>query len=154
MTKMEIIPGKSVGNILFGMDEESVVKLLGEPDFMEVFSEDSSEMTRVFSYFDKGLTLYFDEEDVFLLGCMEIDSYDFYLFGQNIARLSQNDFKKFLSENDVHDLYEENDEHQEALVSDSLSASFYFEFDALISVQIGVFVDDEEKPLWPEDLKR
>jgi len=34
-------------------------------------------------------------------------------------------------------------------VAEVLSATFYFEFDTLISVQLGVNTDEEENPLWP-----
>lgn len=150
MAKEEIFPGKGIGNAIFGMEEESIVKSFGEPDFMESYSEESFGSTHVLYYFEKGLTLYFDEEDAYRLGCIEVDSYDFYLFGKNIARLSKKDFKKFLSENKIFDLVEEDDEHQEALFSDSLSIAFYFEYDSLISLQLGVFTDEKERPIWPE----
>lgn len=150
MEKMEIFPGKGVGNFFFGMNLERCIHGFGEPDFKETLSEEFFGKVHVLCYFEKGLTLYFDEEDDFRLGCIEVDSYYFNLFGKNIARLSRKDLKRFLAENTIEDLHEENDEHQEALVSDSLSISFYFEFDSLISVQMGVFLDEKEKPLWPE----
>lgn len=148
---MEILPGKGAAGLFFGMDEDHVVQKYGKPDFIENISEDFFGKTHVFFYFDKGLTFYFDEEDSYRLGCIEVDSYDFFLFGENIARISKNHLEKILLNNNITDLYEENDEHQEALVSDSLFISFYFEFDTLISVQIGVPTDEEDKPLWPEN---
>jgi hypothetical protein len=148
-TSVNLLPGKGMDDLFFGMDETHIEKKLGSPDFKEVFEDKEFGKTRVLYYFDQGLTFYFDEEDDFRLGCLEVDAMAFSLWGENIARISKKKLKKFLSEKGITEIEEEKDEHQDALVAEVLSATFYFEFDTLISVQLGVNTDEEENPLWP-----
>ena len=145
-----LVPGTGFGNLLFGMDEPAVTEKMGAPDFQEVFEEGALGSTRVLYYFDRGLALYFDEEDGFRLGCLEVDSMEFFMWDRNIARISKKELLEILKEKGITDIDEENDEHQDALSVESLSANFYFEFDTLISVQLGVFSDDMDRALWPD----
>lgn len=143
-------PGRGFGNLVFGMNETMVMEKMGIPDFQEVFEDAAFGSTKVFYYFDQGVSLYFDEEDEFRLGCLEVDSMEFFLWNQKIARISKKKLKQILGEKGILDIEEESDEDQDAFIIDSLSASFYFEFDTLISVQLGVFTDDMERPVWPD----
>ncbi|TWI75534.1 hypothetical protein LZ24_00581 [Desulfobotulus alkaliphilus] len=146
-----LIPGKGVGGLVFGMLEDQVEALLGEADFKDIIDDGDSGKTRVLYYFDQGLTLYFDEEDAFRFGCFEVESMAFDLFGENIARLPKKKLKNFLQKNNIHEIFEEKDEEQDFFDIDALSATFYFEFDTLISVQMGFFTDEKDQPIWPAE---
>lgn len=148
-TPLCLLPGKGIHDLFFGMDEKNIEKKLGSPDFKENFEDLGYGKTKVFYYFEKGLTLYFDKEDDFRLGCLEVDGMVFYLWDSEISRISKEKLKEILLGKGISDLVEEKDEHQDALVTESLSATFYFEFNTLISVQMGVYTDGDEMPLWP-----
>ncbi|MCW7754970.1 hypothetical protein OOT00_13340 [Desulfobotulus sp. H1] len=142
-------PGRGVDSIPFGSDEKFVVASLGLADFTDLIKEKTLGSTKVLYYFDRGITFYFDEEDGYRLGCIEVEGFSIFMFDQNVARISKEELKNVLRKNGIEDWYEDNDEEQEALTSDSLAATFYFEFNTLISVQIGVCTDQEENPIWP-----
>ncbi|TYT74167.1 hypothetical protein [Desulfobotulus mexicanus] len=146
-----LIPGKGVNGLVFGMSEPQVEALFGEADFKDILNDAGTGKTRVLYYFDQGLTLYFDEEDAWRFGCFEVDSMQFDLFDQNIARLSKTQLKNFLQKNNINEIIEEKDEEQDCLEVDDLSASFYFEFDTLISVQMGFYTDEMDQPIWPAE---
>lgn len=148
-TQSNLLPGVGVDTLVFGMAEGQLEALLGAPSLVEEFDEPETGHSRVHHYFEKGLVLYFDAEDDFRLGCLEMDALAFSLWGKPVARISKEDLKGYLAEKGTWEIVEAIDDHQDALEVDALSATFYFEHGVLISIQLGVLVDGGDQPLWP-----
>ncbi|MCL2845063.1 MAG: tRNA (guanosine(46)-N7)-methyltransferase TrmB [Chitinivibrionia bacterium] len=111
--------GKGLGNELrFGMRFEEVKKILGEPSEIEnseVPSADGEDFgdTVAWIYDELGATLYFDEEDEWKLGTIEVDDDDFELGGKKLIGKGIKDVKNILQNMNINDINEEEIEAEE-----------------------------------------
>ena len=149
--KRNLRPGFGVDGLVFGMDVTTVHETAGQPDLEEAFDDEEVGHILVHHYFEKGIVCYFDAEDDFRLGCIEVDHLEMMIEGTEVSRISKDGLRDVLGAMDAGDIEADEDDHQDALVAEDWAASFYFEFNELISVQLGVLTDSTDMPLWPEE---
>lgn len=85
MEPMEILPGKGVGPLRFGMTPEQVAELLGEPSKLVLDNEGDKTAT----YIQQGLDLDFRASDGFRLVSISVRAINVTIDGAGMATMSQ-----------------------------------------------------------------
>ncbi len=142
---MEIRPGKSVGQLLFGLTEPELVCVLGPPD--KRYRTDSNALR--LQYFGSRTEFSIEPDNGDRFGWVEVHSPDATLFGHRVVGEPIASVLALVSavlgEEPEHDDY------------GSLETFFYprnwvelqVEFGRVVSVNCGVLYDEADEPLWP-----
>jgi hypothetical protein len=151
MQENDIKLGEGIGPLKFGLSMEEVESLMGEPEEIEE-SEDEDEFEhKVWNYWEEGYSFYFDDEDDYRLSCIETANPDVTLFGNKIFGMTQKEVEAMLAEKGISDPEREKLETGETRVSfEKEMIDMYFENDALISINFGVYITDDLEVKWPE----
>ncbi len=149
--KFTIVPGYGVGELKFGLSRDEVKAILGSPEDETLFDEPEIGKTVAWNYWRKGISVYFEEEDDYRLGCMEVEGGELFVWDENVYGYSREKVMELASKHGISDFTEEKDDHSECLSMDSAGLNFFFEEDEVISVQAGVLIsdDEEEEACWP-----
>ena len=91
---MNIIPLKGVEDILFGVCNSDIQKLLGQPDVIKNLGAKDGIRSETYIYNSLGLELYFDEDANFGLWGISITDSSVSLFDVNPIGLSEADLLK------------------------------------------------------------
>ena len=138
--------------LLFGSRFDDVKNALGEPDSVDnsqVPSSDGEDVgdTVVWIYDKLGITLYFDEEDEWRLGTIEVDDKEFSLKGEKFIGRSFIDVKRTLENMGIGEITEEKFDVEESggvetqlLFSESMCFNVWFE--------LGVCTEIQWSPFW------
>ena len=141
----EIKPNEGLGVFKFGSDINEIIKALGEPDETEILNDDDFE-TKIISYWESGLTFFFEGENNTIFTCVEADNEKLTLFGKEVIGKSEADIIALLKENAYTELDTEEEEWGEKrLTCEELALDFYFEEDELVSVSWASLNDFEEE---------
>ena len=127
MENLEINLKNGLNVINFGCTMEKVTALLGEPQDIENLDMDD-ESTTVLNYWDKGITLFFEDSNKPSLGCIEVSNKDATLFGKKIFLLSEEEIIQLMKENGYTE-YETDTEvwGEKRLTYEDLMVDFYFD---------------------------
>ena len=138
---LEIKPEKGLGDFNFGMHIKEVTEFFGEPDETEILNDEDFE-TRINSYWEKGLTFFFEGDGNSVLACIETDNEDVTLYGRKIIGATEAEVVALMAENGYKDWEEENEEWGEKRITfEDIALDFYFENDELISVSWATLED-------------
>jgi hypothetical protein len=147
---LEIKPCIGLSNIPFGASMNDIEKILGKAEESEVLDDLDDCSSVVWHYWDQGFSIFFDENNQQLFGCVEIDNENTLLWGQKIFTLSEKqiidlfkskNYKKF--ETEVHDWGERR------LSFDDANIDFYFEKNKLSSINYGKPLNDSHILILP-----
>lgn len=157
--KKTIELGRGISDeLLFGSRFDDVKNVLGEPgavDNSQVPSSDGEDAgdTVVWIYDRLGITLYFDEEDEWRLGTIEVDDKEFSLKGEKLIGRSVIDVKRTLENMGIGEIAEEKFDGEESdgvethlLFSESMCLNVWFEF--------GVCTEIQWSPFWENGQQR
>ncbi len=137
MEYLEINPKTGLNEIIFGNTIEKVTALIGEPQDIENLDMDD-ESTIVLNYWDKGITLFFEDSNKPSLSCIEISNIDATLFGDKIFILSEEKIIQLMSDNGFTDYEVETEAWGEKRMTyEELMIDFYFENNKLSVVSWG-----------------
>ena len=139
MIQIKIIPLKGIEGLEFGASVDQTIDLFGEPDEKEKIKDDISEAeSLVYHYWEKGFSIFFNQEAKLKLTCFEVDAEDTLLWGELIFNMKESEiidlFRKngfSLSESENHEWGEKRLSFDEALMD------LYFENGSLVSVNFG-----------------
>ena len=142
---MEIRPGIGVGQILFGLTEPELVRVLGSPD--KRYRTDSEALR--LQYFGLRLEFSIEPDNGDRYGWVEVHSPEATLFGHCVVGEPIAQVFSLISE-----ALGEEPEHEDY---GSLETFFYprnwvelqVEFGRVVSVNCGVVYDDADEPQWP-----
>jgi len=150
--KKTIELGRGISDeLLFGSRFDDVKNALGEPDSVDnsqVPSSDGEDIgdTVVWIYDKLGITLYFDEEDEWRLGTIEVDDKEFSLKGEKLIERSFIDVRRTLENMGIGEIAEEKFNADEAdgvetqlLFSESMCFNVWFEFGVCTEIQWSPF---------------
>jgi len=144
---LEIKPNEGLGDFNFGLDISNIVKSFGEPDETEILKEEDFE-TKIISYWEKGLTFFFEGENNTIFLCVEADNEDLTLYGEKIIGKNEAFISNLMTSKGFTVTETEEEEWGEKrLTYEDLALDFYFEEDELISVSwasLDDLEDDEE----------
>ncbi len=164
MSKLtEIIPGRGLGELLFGATFQETRAILGDPDDIGRSEFDDDEdgeisVSEVWTYGDLGICAHFDDDDDFRLGMLSVSTKNFSLEGLSLMEKKEEKVLELLKplnfgpmeEEDV--LFEDDDDAPDGrLVSfEEKEIEFWFEDGTLTEIQWSPFWIDDNNRLWPE----
>lgn len=144
--KLEIGLLDGLDELKFGDSPETVKNLLGEPVEIEDIGEEVDEDldTILWSYDELGLTVFFEGKNNHVLSCFETDNEATTLFGKKLFSLDENAIIELMKENGLTMMDAEEEEWGEKRVSfDEALIDFYFQKNKLVTVNWGVFVNED-----------
>ena len=144
--KLEIGLLDGLDELKFGDSPETVKNLLGEPIEVEDIGEEVDEDldTILWSYDELGLTVFFEGKNNHVLSCFETDNEETTLFGKKLFPLGEKEIIELMKENGLTMIDSEEEEWGEKRVSfDEALIDFYFSKDKLVTVNWGVFVNED-----------
>ncbi len=149
---LEIRPMQGFGVLNFGVNQEEVRKILGEPAEKETIDvEGEIHEVEVWSYWDQGYSLYFEKDLGNVCTNFETDHEDVTLFGKKVFELSLDAVVALMQENGYNEVeVEDDDELEETIVFfHEAHMQFVFDKDKMVLVSWAVAMDDKDNILWP-----
>jgi hypothetical protein len=152
----QIVPGKGLGDIQFGMLREDVQKLLGDPDEVEtqVHDEEEEDITEAWHYDELEVSLSFEKVEDWRLCTIAVSNEDATLEGHEIIGLSKSELLEVLKKLGMKELTEEDWSSAEApdywsVTSEADEMVFWIEDDVVMDIQWGPLFVDEDTINWP-----
>jgi hypothetical protein len=137
-TQIEILINEGFGNVRFGQTMEEIRVALGDPEETEMHDEDEETDVVIWHYWERGYSVFFEQEAGFHFSCSEINNPETILWGQKIFTLNKDQIKSLFEEktykeieNEVHEWGEERLSIIDAMID------FYFEGTKLVSINFG-----------------
>ena len=150
MKDNNILIGKGLKSVRFGMTMDQVKEIFGEPDEMEKYTDDddSDNETITYHYDEQEISMSFDEMTDWLLVTLAVSSVDFNFEGLKLIGLDyDNVMKKIakleLGEAVIEDLPEEEGIQQKLVSFDDVAVSFWFEDDILSEIIWGPVSEED-----------
>ncbi|MBW6489781.1 MAG: hypothetical protein K0B15_01175 [Lentimicrobium sp.] len=143
--KLEIGLLDGLDDLKFGESPEKVEKSLGKPNEIEDIGDEGDEdlSTILWSYDNLGLTVFFEGKNNHVLSCFETDNEETTLFGKKVFPLTEDEIIVLMKENGLSQMDVEEEEWGEKRVSfDEALIDFYFQNNKLVTVNWGVFVNE------------
>ncbi|MCA9319256.1 MAG: hypothetical protein KDB53_00910 [Planctomycetes bacterium] len=146
---MKIQPCIGLDETLFGMTQDQVRALNGEPD--EVAEDRDDGITTVaWYYWARSLSFNFDSDVEMRLMTIEIGADDATLAGQAVIGLSLRELQDFLRTQGLEGTeFDIDDEDGGYVTVDAWNMNFWIEDDYVTDAQWEAPLDDEGIPLWP-----
>jgi len=115
-----------------------VEKILGKPEEIELLDDMEDCESTVWHYWDLGFSLFFDENNNKVFGCVEIDNEDTLLWGKKIFSMTEKEIiALFKSKNYTNHETEMHEWGEKRLSFDDANIDFYFEKNKLTSINYG-----------------
>ncbi len=147
---IEIKPKVGLSNLHFGASMKDAEKFLGKPEEVELLDEEDGFSTSVWHYWQKGYSLFFNAEHNNVFSCVEIDNQDSKLWGTKVFELSENELQELFKKNGHTNIEREDQEWGETRVSfDDLLVDCYFENGRLVSINYGIYIDNNRVLILP-----
>lgn len=146
---MEILLLEGLNDLKFGDTPAAVEKTLGKPQETKKLSDEGDEFdeeldTILWEYDNEGLTVFFEGKNNHVLSCFETDNAQTTLFGKKVFEMSEKEIIDLMKENGLTQIDKEEEEWGEKRVSfDEGLIDFYFQDNELITVNWGVFVNED-----------
>ncbi|GAP44481.1 hypothetical protein TBC1_12289 [Lentimicrobium saccharophilum] len=144
--KMEILLLEGLNELKFGDSPQTVENTLGKPLEVENLGDEADEDldTILWNYDKEGLTVFFEGKNNHVLSCFETDNEEVTLFGKKIFGLNEQEITALMKENGLSQIDSDEEEWGERRVSfDEGLIDFYFQDGKLVTVNWGVFVNED-----------
>ena len=137
--KNEIILKEGFGLLRFGMQINSVIDLIGKPTEVEEIGEDLEMPATVLYYEEEGISCFFENLDQEKLACINIESEEVYLFGEQIINKSSKEIVELMRKHNIFEQTMDKEEWGEERISyEEYAIDFFFTEDKLKSITIGL----------------
>lgn len=146
---MEVLLLEGLNDLKFGDTPATVEKTLGKPQETKKLSDEGEQIddeldTILWEYDNEGLTIFFEGKNNHVLSCFETDNANTTLFGKKVFEMSEQEIVDLMKENGLTQMDTEEEEWGEKRVSfDEGLIDFYFQDGELITVNWGVFVNED-----------
>ncbi len=143
---MEILLLEGLNELKFGDTPQTVENTLGKPLEIENLGDEADEDldTILWNYDKEGLTVFFEGKNNHVLSCFETDNEEVTLFGKKIFGLNEQEITALMKENGLSQIDSDEEEWGERRVSfDEGLIDFYFQDGKLVTVNWGVFVNED-----------
>lgn len=142
---MELKPGYGIDEILFGMKENDIISLLGQPD--KIYTSEDDEDERFYQYNAKKIRLKFYLEEEGRLGYIYSSSPDLKYQGNTILHTPSSGFIQ-LFQSKAADWAKDEYESLETWFNETLWLTLNFEYDEVSEVEIGVLFKGDDEYDW------
>ena len=148
---LEIKPMVGFGKLKFGDDKVTVEKYFGPPQETETLDvEDEINNVDVWSYWELGHSVYFEEEQKNVCTNFETENEEASLFGEKIFNFDEQQLIELMKKNGFSEAeVEEEEPGEKILFFADAHMQFVFEDEELSLVSWAVAVDDNDDILWP-----
>jgi hypothetical protein len=142
---LEIKPKVGLGELNFGADYNTLCEYLDKPEDIEALEDEDEFSTTVLHYWDKRITVFLEGVEKQSISCFETENDKALLFGHWAFNLKEEDVIRIMQEHGFSQLDIADEEWGERRVSfeDAMTDFFFDKEDKLISVNWGVYVNDE-----------
>ncbi|MDR0970786.1 MAG: hypothetical protein LBM25_00160 [Bacteroidales bacterium] len=135
---LEIELRKGIGEIAFHKNMDEIVSIIGSPTEIESIGEDMEMPTTIFHYDNLGFRLFFNNDSLGKLSCIDLYNEESTLFNEKIFNLSPEKIILLMKKNNILSFEEEEEAWQEKRVSfHEYNVDFYFNDEKLSSVIFG-----------------
>jgi hypothetical protein len=142
-TLLEILPHEGLNTLLFGTSREDAEDHFGMAEETEsIESGDGDYKTEVWHYWNRGFSLFFDENVGYKFTCAEIDNREALLWGEKLFTLSEEEIVALFRNKGFREMDSELHEWGEKRISfDDALVDLYFENNRLVSVNYGILTN-------------
>lgn len=141
---MEIKLKYGIDNLLFGMKEQDVTKILGKPDTQYKDEEDNV----VFMYNTRKLRLIFYKEESFRLGYMTTTNPIIKLFNTTVIGRNWSDVFSVLEKNKVKSFETDTVEGMISYFNEENWLFFHVDYNEIVKIEIGAVFSDKDEFDW------
>jgi hypothetical protein len=142
ITNLQIKPCIGLATLIFGTTMTDIEMILGKADAIELLDDIEDCQSTVWHYFEKGFSLFFDENKNQVFCSVEIDNPEVELWGQKVFSLKEKQVIELFKTKAITDYETEVHEWGEKRLSfDSANIDFYFERNKLVSINYGSPID-------------
>jgi hypothetical protein len=151
----EIVLGRGIGAILFGLSREEFTELLGDPD--EVANPDEPERNSwiTYSYHSIRCSFSFNPDFKGRLAGISVENDFFHIANQIRNGMSKQDLLEFAKEANLgkrgfEDMESEYLLIQEIITYDEVGLKLFLDDGVISTIKLSPYTDKEGLPLWPE----
>lgn len=139
--------GIGYGNILFGMTQNDVTKILGNPDKIITCRDDGIEWI----YNSLKIKIFFGYEENERLYSIEVFHKEVEYLSHRIIGMSLNSFRQFMESKGYDSFEHETYDYFETMYYDPLNTTFTVEFGEITSVEFSPLFEDDDTIRWPHE---
>ena len=143
-TSMEIKLKYGIDNLLFGMKEQDVTKILGKPDTQYKDEEENV----VFMYNARKLRLIFYKEEVFKLGYMTTTNPIVKLFNTTIIGKNWSDVFSVFEKNKVKSFETDTVEGMMSYFNEENWLFVHVDYNEIVKIEVGAVFSDKDEFDW------
>lgn len=143
---MKIKFGIGVEDILFGMTQEEIKSIWGEPNRINT---EEKEQGIVYYFNSKMVKLKFDLDEDSKLSSIEVHNPKVKIFNRNVFLKTKEEIKSLLKSNGYINFEYEDYEIFDTFFCEDIWATFEFEFDRLISIEFSPLYKNDDERIWP-----
>ncbi len=141
---MEIKLKYGIDNLLFGMKEQDVTKILGKPDTKYKDEEENV----VFMYNARKLRLIFYKEEDFRLGYMTTTNPIVKLFNTTIISKNWSDIFSLLEKNKIKPFETDTVEGMTSYFNEENWLFFHVDYNEIVKIEVGAVFSDKDEFDW------
>jgi hypothetical protein len=142
---LEIKPKSGLGELAFGSEYKKLIEIFGKPEDLETLEDEDEFSTTVLHYWDKRITVFLEGIENQSISCFETENDKALLYGHWAFNLKEEDVIRIMQEHGYSQLDVADEEWGERRVTfeDAMTDFFFDKDDKLISVNWGVYVNDQ-----------
>lgn len=141
---MEIKLKYGIDNLLFGMKEQDVTKILGKPDTQYKDEEENV----VFMYNARKLRLIFYKEEAFKLGYMTTTNPVVKLFNTTVIGKNWSDVYSLLEKNKIKSFETDTVEGMISYFNEENWLFFHVDYNEIVKIEVGAVFSDKDEFDW------
>ena len=141
---MEIKLKYGIDNLLFGMKEQDVTKILGKPDTQYKDEEENV----VFMYNARKLRLIFYKEENFRLGYMTTTNPIVKLFNTTVIGKNWSDVYSLLEKNKIKSFETDTVEGMISYFNEENWVFFHIDYNEIVKIEVGAVFSDKDEFDW------
>ncbi|MEM9894961.1 MAG: hypothetical protein AAF789_01210 [Bacteroidota bacterium] len=149
----DILLGRGLGDLLFGMTREKVEEIMGKPDHQEIEEYDGARQD-LWEYHAMRLNLTFDEAEDWRLVILSVSSDEYSIRDQQLIGLDMDELMDELNimhfeDLEVEDASSEDQPNQKLISSDHHAINFWLNDGILEEIQWSPKISDDNTIRWP-----
>lgn len=151
----EIVLGRGIGALLFGMRKEEIVEIIGTPDEINKPSDKEGYNWETYNYNFLNCSFSFDPDNEDRLIDISIENETFHLLHKIRIGVKKEDLLKFGEELNfgkyiIEDMRTEEDPTHELISYNEVGLNLWLDDGKISTIQISPLNNNKDLPIWPE----